>query len=269
MRAALSQRESARRQQGQGAPGQHPHATPAPVSRAPLQLVCEQYAAQQGGVEAGVEHRHLALRGPRVHAAAAGAPDGQQEPHLEYGKHHCRAGGGGAELVVWCVGGRQGVTPAYGRQVAVARDGGRCFNSTVAYDLAGLHSSVPCKHGPPLLTKLHEGHGPKRVEERLHHDAQREVHQAQVRVQHGLQTQKGGTGARAWRGPRRGQAPGAAHQPPRQNRDGWQGGAAKGGHVVSERGGQAPVLATWRQGRPSPGRTQGKLALAPPPHLVC
>lgn len=101
MRAALSQRESARRQQGQGAPGQHPHATPAPVSRAPLQLVCEQYAAQQGGVEAGVEHRHLALRGPRVHAAAAGAPDGQQEPHLEYGKHHCRAGGGGGQSW-WC-----------------------------------------------------------------------------------------------------------------------------------------------------------------------
>lgn len=42
---------------------------------------------------------------------------------------------------------------------------------------------------PP--TKLHEGHGAKGVEQRLHHDAQREVHQAEVGVQHGLRGRRG------------------------------------------------------------------------------
>ena len=50
----------------------------------PLQLVGDEDAAEQGGVEAGVQDGQLALLGPGVQvAAAAGAPDGQQVAHLE------------------------------------------------------------------------------------------------------------------------------------------------------------------------------------------
>lgn len=49
-------------------------------------------------------------------------------------------------------------------------------------------SSLPPPLSPPpdCLTKLHEGHRAKGVQQAVQHDAQREVDQAQVGVKHSL-----------------------------------------------------------------------------------